>query len=169
MRRFNACLMLVPAALGVVSGPLSAQTPAPVRVTKGPVTVTCGNGAATVQGRGVGLTFGKDLVFAARTVPRALAEAGFELIPGIPAVYHTRPLLEWPDTVAADPYRAFAYPGVVASLILANSRSDSVLVGGIVEALCASSPGAPDSTVSVALDLAAARLQQVLEQRRPRR
>ena len=155
--------------LGLSAQSPDSTSPAPVRVTKGQVTVTCGNGAATGKGMGVGLTFGKNIVFAARTVPRAIEDAGFELIPSIPAVYNTRPLLHWPDTSAAEPFQAYAYPGIVANLILGNGPRDSVVVFGMVEALCASSPGAPDSTVTVALHLAAARLQQALEQHRPHR
>ena len=152
---------------------LSAQTPdstsaQPARVTKGAVTVTCHNGATVAKGAGVGVTLGKDPAAAARIVPRAIRAAGFEPLPSIPAVYETRARLAWLDTSAADSYRDYAYPGIVVSLVLGRTRTDSIVVFGAVEALCSSSPGAPDSTVVTAIRLAATQLQTALEALRPR-
>lgn len=169
MRRMTSSLLglLVPIAL--VAQTPDSTAPRPASVTKGQITVICRNGATAAKPVGVGLTFGRDPVTAARLVPRAISAAGFELLSSIPATYNTRARLTWPDTTAADSFRLYAYPGVVATLVLGRTRTDSIAVIGMVEALCSSNPGAPDSTVAVALRIAAAQLQQSLEALRPRR
>ena len=165
MRRFLPFLLLL-AAPGIAFAQADAA-PQPVRVTKGHVSVTCKFGAANVPSVAVGLTFGKDVGYAFREIPLAFADAGFTLIPTVPGIYETRPMARWPDTLAASPYISFPHPGVVASLVVGMTKKDSVAVFGIVDALCASAPGAPDSTVTEALALAQAQLQQALEAHRP--
>jgi hypothetical protein len=163
VQRLSLILLTVLLPLALSAQAPDSATPHPASVTKGKVTVKCRNGATDAKDLPVGIILGKDALVAARLVPRAIAAAGFELLPSIPLVYDTRARLTWPDTSAADPYRAFDYPGIVASLIIGKTRTDSIVVFGGVEALCASSPGAPDSTVGAALRLAATQLQGSLE------
>ncbi len=139
-----------------------ADSAVPTQVTMGRVTVTCTFGAANVKGLPIAATLGKDLRQAPRRVEDALTQAGFTLIPGVAGTFETRPLAQWPDTVAADAYRDYPHPGVVARLVIGMGKRNTVVVFGGVDALCASAPGAPDSTVLIGLELARARLQAAL-------
>lgn len=167
MRYFRS---LIAAALLLVSciATITAQQPAPKpkKVKKGIFTVQCQFGPADSSGAPIGMLYGTDMVAAATRIRAALLSSGLKLAQDGGLFWTTSPTATWPPDGRSTPWRKYAYPGVYASLVLAQ-KADTVVLLGSVEALCASSPGAPDSTVAVAVKLFAEQLTAVLERNGP--
>jgi hypothetical protein len=112
------------------------------------------------------MLYGMDFVGAAARIRAALQEAGIRVAKDGLLYWTTAPIDQWPAGFRGDPWRSYSHPGVYASIVLAQ-RADTVVVLGSAEALCASSPGAPDSTIAVAVRLYAEEVGAALRRRSP--
>lgn len=144
------------------------QTPPPIPVRKGPYQGHCQWGPANVPAVGVGTVVGKDFLRAASTVPRALEAAGLKLRASDAASWEIALVTTWPVTRDSTPYQHEPHPGVYAMLVM-STRNDSAVVYGGVEAICAASPTAPDSTVHTAQLLMAQQIYGALQAARTSR
>lgn len=160
--------VIVAVLLASVAGPALAQQPAPrpKKVKKDIFTVQCQFGAADSSRAPIGMRYGLDVVTAAKRVREALQSNGLKIAKDGVAFWTTAPVTSWPPGPRGDPWRAYAYPGVFATLVLAQKADTIVLLGG-AEALCATSPGAPDSTIAVAVKLFAEDLAAILQRYNP--
>ena len=153
--------------IAVAQTALAQTTPAhPVKVKRGGFEVQCKYGAADSTITPIGLTFGTDVVAAQRRVEGALRKGHLRTQPGQFLVWTVKPIDRWPAGPDGDQLRGYPHPGVFATLLLAR-KGDSVIVVGHTEALCASAPEAPDSTVATARRFAADSIMHVLERGRP--
>ena len=148
--------------------PAFAQQPAPKpkKVKKDILTVQCQYGPADSSRAPIAMLFGLDMVDAATRVRGALNSAGYQLARDGVLFWTTSPVANWPADGRGAQWRAYAHPGVYAILLLAQKADTVVLLGG-VEALCATSPGAPDSTLATAVKFFAEDLTAVLQRASP--
>ena len=159
------CTILL-AALVVQPAPAQDSIPRPVKVRRGGFQVECQYGPADSARNAMALTFGTDVVAAQEGVERALRRGHLRIKRAQVAMWTLAPVDRWPEGPLGDPWRAYAHPGVFADLIL-GMRGDSVIVLGVTQALCASSPDAPDSTVAIARRLVTDSITSVLTRGRP--
>ena len=124
----------------------------------------CRHGTAPQESAPIFATLGRDPATAAVAVHQALVELRYHLESTVPAWWLTSQTA-WPAE-APPAVRAYAYPGTGIELILLSAR-DSMAVAGYVIALCASSPGSPDTIVSYARRFEAARIMREILRRRP--
>ena len=148
-------------ATPILASGQQAAAPAAVKVQKGPYKATCQFGPADAKPISVGATVGKDLRRAATSVPKALEHAGLKVRSTVPGTWDVGVVSSWPSEPATSGLQLEQHPGVYAQLVL-RTKSDSALVYGHVEAICAASPTAPDSTVQLAQRLLATRIQDAL-------
>jgi hypothetical protein len=153
-------------ALSLGSAVAQQPAPKPKKVKKGIFTVQCQFGAADSSRVPIGMLYGTDIVDAASRIRTTLLASGLQLAQDGGLLWTTSPVTSWPADGRANPWRAYAYPGVYASLVLGQKADTVVLLGG-AEALCASSPGAPDSTVAFAIKLFAEQLTAALQRSSP--
>ncbi|GKS60518.1 hypothetical protein YTPLAS18_40450 [Nitrospira sp.] len=164
-RLWLVCNLLL-SALVVQPAPAQESSPRPVKVRRGMFQVECQYGPADSARNGIALTFGTDVVAAQEGVERALRRGHLRIKRAQVAMWTLAPVDRWPQGPLGDPWRAYPHPGVFADLIL-GMRGDSVVVLGVTQALCASSPGAPDSTVAIARQLVTDSITSVLTRGRP--
>jgi hypothetical protein len=149
--------------VGSLTGQAVAQERAskPVKVKKDIFEVQCRFGAADSSQAPIAMRYGMDPADAAVRIRTALKDADLKLAKDGVLYWTTAPVAQWPSGPRGDRWRAFAHPGVYAAIIL-GQKADTVVVLGGVEALCASSPGAPDSTVAAAVSLFAEDVSAIL-------
>lgn len=151
---------------GIGSADAQQPPPKPKKVKKDIYTVQCQFGAADSSRAPIAMLYGLDMVSAARRIPEALKAGGLTIAKDGIAFWTTSPVTNWPPGPRGAPWRGYAYPGVYATLVLAQKADTVVLLGG-AEALCATTPGAPDSTIAVAVRLFAEDLTAILQRYNP--
>jgi hypothetical protein len=152
--------------LSLSSAAAQETAPKPVKVKKDMFKVQCRYGAADSSRAPIAMLYGLDAAQAATRVRTAFKEAGLEVAKDGFAYWTTVPVDRWPADQRGDAWRAFAHPGVYAQLVL-GKMADTVVVFGSATALCATSPGAPDSTIATAVNLFAAELTAALQRHSP--
>ena len=125
--------------------------------------VQCRYGPAPDDQEPIFVSLGLNVVAAARTVYDALEGLGYRLEGTVPAVYRTVPRTAWPARVDSA-LRRFSYPGTGVEIVLARQGDSIVALGGVL-ALCASTPGSPDSVIQIARRLEATPIMAELRRR----
>ena len=157
-----AIALASPPALGLAQ----EKPPKPKKVKKDMFEVQCRFGAADSSHAPIAIRYGLDPADAAFRVRRSLKDAEVPIARDGMLFWTTSPIDRWPAGPRGDAWRAYAHPGVYASLVLAQNNGTVVLLGS-VEALCATSPGAPDSTIAAAVSMYAEDLAGVLRRGSP--